>query len=156
MKLKTLVILFLTLISTSHVQGQVITVTNTVDFTFTSASILAGQNYSPEIESTSNAVLMSITGFKNKDNWSVTVNKSDANWDTGVAVYVKRTTAGTGLGTVSGGTTYLQVLNTPQTFVTGTGKHVSDINLQYKLNGISVELEATTFYTDIVYTLYEL
>lgn len=133
--------------------AQQIRIRGSIDFT-PGYNIKAGEDYETEIESGSRSVRMDVKKLKKQQYWSVTVNKSDINWDNSILIYVRRTTNGNGNGSTWGGTNYTQVRNIPQTLFQGRGL-LNNIYLQYKLSGISVELPASTYYTDIVYTLYE-
>jgi len=154
MQYKTICSIVFVLICNTFANGQEIRIRGDVDFSFTYTNIKAGEDYSLETESKQDGVRMDIKKLKRQAYWRVTVNKSDINWDNQVKVYVPRTSSGNGNGSVWGGTNYTLINNMPQTFMQGQGL-LNNIYLQYKLSGISVELPANTYYTDIVYTLYE-
>lgn len=123
-------------------------------FRVVSLTGLYSEDYSLETESKQDGVRMDIKKLKKQAYWSVTVYKSDINWNNQVKIYVRRTNSGSGNGSTWGGSNYTQIRNMPQTIMQGYGQ-LNNIYLQYKLHGISVELPANTYYTDIVYTLYE-
>lgn len=134
--------------------GQQIRISGDVEFAFNYASIKAGEDYSLETESKQDVAKLDIKKLKKQAYWRVTVCKNDINWDNQVKVYVRRTNSGSGNGTVWGCTNYTQIRNMPITVLQGQGA-LSNIYLQYKLDGISLAVPANTYYTDIVYTLYE-
>lgn len=154
MKLPILICLVTCCLVSNKAYAQEVRIRGDVDFSFSYTNIKAGEDYSLETETKHDGVRMDIKKLKRQTYWRVTVNKSDINWDNQVKVYVRRTNDGSGNGTTWGGTNYTQITNMPQTFLQGQGL-LNNIYLQYKLSGISVELPANTYYTDIVYTLYE-
>jgi len=114
----------------------------------------AGSDLNPTYESPSDQVLVDITNtMGGGDSWRVDVHKSDVVWNSDITVYAHRTSNGTG-GSVSGGTSYLQITVSDQTFFTGTDD-VADIGLQYKIDGISIDINPNTYTTTIVYTVVD-
>ncbi len=134
--------------------SQEIRIKGEVEFSFNYSNIKAGEDYELETSSQRDGATLSIKKLKKNSYWSVTVYKSDINWNRSVKVYVRRTNNGSGSGSTWGGSNYRQIRNIPLTFLQGSGT-LSNIYLQYKLSGISVNLPSNTYYTDIVYTLYE-
>jgi len=134
--------------------AQEIRIRGSVDFSFSATNIQPGEDYSLETQSKQDGVRLDIKKISRQAYWRVTVNKSDINWDNQVKIYVRRTNSGSGNGSVWGCTNYTQIQNMPQTAMQGQGA-LNNIYLQYKLTGISVSLPANTYYTDIIYTLYE-
>ncbi len=134
--------------------AQEVRVRGSVDFSFSYSNIKAGEDYSLETESKHDGVRLDVKKLKKSSYWRIAVSKNDINWDRQVQIYVRRTTNGNGNGYVWGGQNYSEVRNMPATFMQGYGI-LNNIYLQYKLVGISMELPADTYYTDIVYTIYE-
>ena len=83
-------------------------------------------------------------------NWTVKVLKSDLNWPVGVSVAVRRSSDGSGSGTISGGTGYLAVSGTEQVLFSGSGDR-SGIQLQLKTEGLSVGASPDNYSTTITY-----
>jgi hypothetical protein len=96
----------------------------------------AGSDLRSPIESgTAQATLdISATGGAS---WVVKVSKSDINWPAGVSIAVRRTSDGTGAGTLSGGTGYLTVTGTEQTLFSGSDDR-SGIQLQLRTESLSI------------------
>ena len=113
-----------------------------------------GENYQVETASRKDGVVMDIKKLDRQSHWKITVYKNDINWDNRVGIYVRRTSTGNGSGATWGGTNYVEIRSMPQNFLQGSGS-LTNINLQYKLMGLSIEIPSNTYYTDIVYTLYE-
>jgi len=114
----------------------------------------AGSDLNPAYESPSDQVLIDITNtMGGGDSWRIDVHKSDVSWNANIAVYTKRTSNGSG-GSVSGGTSYVQITDSDQIFFSGTDD-VTDIGLQYKIDGVSIDINPDTYSTTIVYTVID-
>ena len=88
---------------------------------------LAGTDFATDIESDPAAQeiwLQNTTG-----NWRVDVSRADTTWHSGIRIYLRRTSDGTGGTAISGGTVYQELTTADATFFTGTGdpKDVSEI-----------------------------
>lgn len=84
--------------------------------------------------------------------WRVDVRRSDKNWPSGLTLYVRRRSDGSGHGSISGGTAYVSISTTDQTFFNGSGNR-SGINCQYQLTGMSIDISPGTYSTTIIYTI---
>ena len=144
----------LMLLGAFQASAQEIRIRGDVEFTYKYSKIKAGQNYSLETEGKQDGVTMDIRKLKRNSYWAVTVYKSDINWDNSVKIFARRTNRGSGNGYTWGFTNYTRIRNMPQTVMQGYGM-LNNIYLQYKLRGISIDLPADTYNTDIIYTLYE-
>lgn len=69
-------------------------------------------------------------------------------------LFVKRTSDGTGGGTISGGTTYQQITDTDQSFFTGTGGKKA-VTIEFKLDNVSVQIPFGTYTTSVIYTIVD-
>ncbi len=87
-------------------------------------------------------------------NWQVTVRRIDGTWPAGLALAVERTSNGTGSGSVSGGTAYLNVTTVDQTFFKGSGNR-STVYLHFQLSGLSVTIPPSAYSTTLVYTVVQ-
>ncbi len=127
--------------------------------------IEAGSDYSGAYESLDNEVQFSVND-KNKVEqngygWSVSIRRSDILWDNTAKIYVRRTSNGTPHDsgniptTITGGTSYQQVTETETFFFSGY-RGSEDIDIQYKLQGVSVVIEAQKYTTYIIYTVSSL
>jgi hypothetical protein len=112
----------------------------------------AGSNLTATYTSATNQVLMGVT--TTLTNWRVDVLRIDSTWNASFVLSIRRTGSGTGTGSVSGGTSYLTILTTSQTFVTGSG-NLSSIPLQERLGGVSVSIPVATYTTTIQYTVVD-
>ena len=117
----------------------------------------AGSNLVDTYESTSDATTITISNCKNNnDNWSVRVHRlDDSSWHNDLIVYVKRTSDGQGGGSISGGLDYVFVLTIGQAlFFSGKGDR-SNIAVQYKVTGMSVDVSPATYNTTVVFTVVD-
>ena len=116
----------------------------------------AGSDLAAEYESASSAVTLTISATGGaSDAWRVDIRRVDgANWHASMALYARRTSDGTGSGTVSGGTSYQTITTTDQTFFSGAGDR-SDVAIQQKLGGISVGIQPNTYATTVYYTVVD-
>ena len=115
----------------------------------------AGSDLFPYVESSSNQGLMSISNTGGLgDNWRVDVRRSDSVWDTAVAISVLRSGDGSGPGSLFGGTGYVTIGTTDSTFFSGAGD-CADIPLQFKLNGLSIDVAPNTYSTTLTFTVVD-
>jgi len=131
--------------------------TGSWSLTITSSDLIsgAGSDLKSDYESAADAVSISISGTTGaSDNWRVDVEKIDTNWPNSLNLYIKRTSDGTG-GSVSGGTSYQQITDVNQTFFSGSGD-VSWINVQLKLNGVSIQISPDNYTTTVYYTVVDI
>ena len=103
-------------------------------------------------ESASDVGVMDISGTTS--DWDVDVKKSDTNWHASFTLNVRRTTDGSGAGSISGGTSYQEITDTDSTFFSGN-KNRSNIDLQLQLTGASVQITPDTYTTTVSYTITE-
>ena len=113
----------------------------------------AGSDLTPSYQSAAGAMVLEISKAGNS-NWRVDVRRLDTNWHANLALDIRRTSNGSGSGSVSGGTAYQAVGTTYQSFLTGS-KNLRDIQLQLQLRGVSVALPADTYVTTVYFTVVE-
>jgi len=111
-----------------------------------------GSDLIPYQESAINQVLVDI----NNTNlfWDVSVYKVDSFWPPAFRLYVRRTGNGTGPGNISGGLNYLEIIDTEQIFFSGSRQR-RGIPLQFRLEGVSVQIPPQVYTTTIIYTVTE-
>ena len=84
--------------------------------------------------------------------WRIDVRRTDGTWHTDFSLHAQRTSDGTGGGTISGGTTYLEITTVDTEFCSGTLDR-SDIDGGYKLMGMSVNASPGTYNTTVTFTI---
>jgi hypothetical protein len=149
-----LVLLFLT-----EAEGIDISATGGWTETVNSSDLVsgAGSNLIVTYESATNATIVSITNCLSRfDNWRVDVRRVDGgNWHANFTLSVRRTSNGTGLGSISGGLSYIGITTTDSQFFSGRGNR-SNINLQYRLTGMSVSISPKNYSTTVVFTVVDI
>lgn len=119
----------------------------------------AGTDLESTVETTSNYNLVDVAGISPTTGWKITVSKEDITWNALLLPSIQRTGIGSKCGPCLGvnlGTStigYTQITDAEQDFIFGEG-NVTDIPLQYKIDGISLAVPAAQYQTVIVFTLY--
>jgi hypothetical protein len=112
-----------------------------------------GTDLIPTLESPLNGTALSVSQASGL-NWQVTVRKIDGTWPAALTLSAKRTSNGTGSGSISGGTTYQSLTSIDKTFFTGRGNR-STVYLRFQLSGLSVNIPPAAYTTTIVYTVVQ-
>ena len=116
----------------------------------------AGSNLIDTYESVTNASTANISNCTgDSDNWRVDVRRFDSIWDGDFTICVKRTSDGTGTGSISGGLSYIEVTTTYVEFFSGAGNR-DNIDLQYELTGMSVSALSDNYSTTVVFTVVDI
>ena len=93
--------------------------------------------------------------------WSITkpeftyrldVSKSDSQWHNDFTLSVRRTNDGSGSGSISDGTDYQVITDSDESFFEGEDSRTG-VNLQYKLEGVSITIPADIYSTTVTYTV---
>jgi len=111
-----------------------------------------GSDLIPYQESAPNQTLVDITNTNRF--WEVSVYKVDSLWPSAFRLYVRRTGDGKGPGNISGGLNYLELTDREQIFFSGSRWRRS-IPLQFRLEGLSVQIPPQVYTTTIIYTVTE-
>lgn len=158
MKKLLLILFFLSIISS--IFSQSLTVSPGWSVTIPASTIIeAGLNYTTTtVTSGASQSTMSITTNSNNVNVFVYVQKTDVTWDSNLTLWVRRSGNGTGAGnsSITNGTTFQQITNTPIQFFTvymGKSRTYSSIPIQYQISGISVIIPAQTYTTTLLFTI---
>ena len=88
------------------------------------------------------------------DAWRVDVRRVDGTWNDDVDLWIVRTSDGTG-GTVTGGTSYVQVTTSDQTFFSGSDD-VSGIACRLRLTGVSIAVPPGSYGTTVWLTVVDI
>jgi hypothetical protein len=111
----------------------------------------AGSDLRSPIEGAAGHVALTISNTAGAS-WTVTVRNDSVLWPAGVHISVRIASTGSGAGSVSGGGAYLALDGAAQTLLSGTGDR-ADVQLQFKLDGVSVRNSFGNYSANIVYTL---
>ena len=112
-----------------------------------------GSDLIASYESPLNQIALTISSASGL-NWQISVRKIDSVWNASLQLAAKRTSSGSGTGTVSGGTSYLTLTSTDQTLFTGRGNK-SSVAIRLRLSGVSVDIPPNTYSTTVVYTVVQ-
>ena len=148
-----LVLFSFTVLFPNEVSSQSIKITGSWDESVDTTDLQggAGTDLISTYESVSNVCDIDITGGAKK-NWRVDVNKTDTLWHANLHLYVRRTSDGTGGGTITGGTAYQEITDINQTLFSGYD-NLRDITIQYQLTGVSVQILPNVYTTTVNYTI---
>ncbi len=111
----------------------------------------AGSDLAGTYQSLSGQTTLDVTKAKNQ-NWTVTARLASGTWNGNLKLYIRRTSNGTGPGTVNGGTTYIELTGVDQVLFTGTDNK-NNIQLQYQLSGMSVRVLPNIYSSSVVFTI---
>lgn len=111
----------------------------------------AGSDLRSPVESGASQVALGISNTAGGA-WTVTVSTDASLWPSGATLSVRVVSTGNGPGTASSGGTYLILGGAGQTLLSGTGDR-SNVQLQFRLNGVSVRNSIGTYSTSILYSV---
>ncbi len=84
--------------------------------------------------------------------WTLNLRRSDLSWPSGVTLAARRTTDGSGAGSISGGASYQTISALDQALFSGSGDR-SGIGIQLKLEGLSVQHAPAFYETTVTYSI---
>lgn len=108
----------------------------------------AGSDVQSQFESVSGVTSLTISNAPGA--WTLRVRGSGGHGD--VTVLVKRTSGGSGSGSISGGTAYQELTGSDAELFSGTDAR-SGIPLQFKLTGLSRNVAPATYLSSIIFTV---
>jgi len=127
-----------------------ITATGSWSETIGSPPPAAGSDLPNTCESASNAISINIT--TTSGNWGLTVKKIDSKWHANLHLWVKRTSDGSGSGSISGGSSYQEATDIDNAFFNGNGDR-NNVTIQLQLTGVSIQVPPDTYTTTVYYTV---
>lgn len=89
------------------------------------------------------------------DRWRVDVKRMDSARHAEGTLYVKRVTDGVGRGSISGGHSFIKIERKESRFFWGSGNR-EDVDLQYKLAGVSIGISPGNYSTRVVFTVVDI
>lgn len=114
---------------------------------------LAGSDLNPAYESATDQIGIEIR--QTGSTWRVDIKKVDTNWHGNFHLFVRRTSNGSGSGSISGGTTYQEITDADQAFFNGSSTR-NFIDIQLRLEGVSVQVPQDSYSTTVYYTVTEI
>jgi len=150
-----LLIIFVSITIWEKIQATDIAVTGSWVLSIGATDLVAGagSDLEPNYTSASDAVQIDISNTAG--NWQVDVRRTDSNWHSNFILKVKRTSDGTGSGTISGGTTEVTVTQTDQEFFTGSSDR-GDVHVELTLENVSVQIPPDSYMTTVYYTVVDI
>lgn len=114
----------------------------------------AGSDLTDTYTSPIAATTLEVSGCAEQtEEWQILIKRVDQIWDSGHFVLaVKRTSTGTGAGTITGGDSFQVVTTSDAFFLTGQGDR-SGITIQYQLSGVSVQTLPDNYNTVVEFTI---
>jgi len=154
------IILPLTLLLAVVAPGLAIDITAIGDWsrTVTAADLQAGagSDLISSYESAADAGDLTISGTGGTgDVWRVDVRRTDTTWHGDFTLSIKRTGAGSGGGSIDGGTAYQAVGTANAELFSGAGDR-SGIPVQFRLEGMSVQVPPNTYSTTVTLTVVDI
>jgi hypothetical protein len=112
----------------------------------------AGSNLTSTYESGAAATVLSLV---DTGSWKIHVTHSHGgDWPGNFILYTQRTSAGSGSGTISGGSSYIEITHADVELFSGTLDRTG-IDIQYKLSGMSVSIPPGTYSATVTFTIIE-
>ena len=109
----------------------------------------AGSGLPTNLESVSGVTVLNLSAV---GPWEVKARKGNG-LPNGVTLWVRRTSAGTGSGTVEGGEAFVELGSSDSSIFSGSGDR-SNISIQYKVTGLSVAVAPGSYTSPIIFTAY--
>lgn len=120
----------------------------------------AGSNLNSSIETSAAFTRLDIRNIGSTQGWKVVISRQDITWNNALTIFIQRTSDGSPCVTCDGVTSSISPLNTyiplqaiQTDFIYGKGE-VTGIDLQVRVDGLSVLLPVDNYRTEIMYTLY--
>ncbi len=117
----------------------------------------AGTKLIDTYESLTDATYLAISDCTDdSDSWRVDARRVDeGGWYGDFTLYVERTSNGTGNGSISGELSYVEINSIDTQIFSGTGDR-SNITIQYKLTGMSINVSPSNYNTMVLFTVVDI
>lgn len=110
----------------------------------------AGSDLPNQLESIAGVTTLTITNAPGA--WSVRARRASSQWNNNFALFVRRTSGGSGSGSISGGEGYVEITGSDAEIFAGSESR-SSISLQFKLTGLASNVAADTYLSSIIFTV---
>ncbi len=111
----------------------------------------AGSNLVSQYESVSGTTTLDVSNTAGGA-WRVLARRSSGTWHGSFRLSIRRSSDGSGSGSVQGGTTYMELGTLDTEIFTGGGER-NGIALQLKLTGMSTSVPPDTYSSGIIFTV---
>ena len=112
----------------------------------------AGSDLQNQTESVAGVTILTVSNAPGDWTLRARLGNTGGNWNDNFALFVRRTSAGSGSGSVSGGETYVEVTSTDTLIFSGSEDR-NNISLQFKLTGLANNVAAATYLSSIIFTV---
>ena len=85
--------------------------------------------------------------------WVLRARRSSSQWNDSFALFVKRTSSGTGSGSISGAEGYVEITGSDAEIFSGSESR-SGISLQFKLTGLATNVSAASYLSSIIFSVH--
>ena len=120
--------------------------------TITASNLVSGAGSNLQSQLQSMAGVTSLTISNAPGSWTLRVHRTGSPWAGEVALFVKRTSAGSGSGSIAGGESFVEVTASDVEIFNGSEAR-SNVALQFKLTGLSVGVSPANYLSSIVFTV---
>lgn len=120
--------------------------------TITAANLTSGAGSNLQVNFESATGITTLTILNTTGAWTVRARRSEGQGHGDVTVHIKRTSAGSGTGDVTGGTAFTELTTTDTEIFTGSEAR-NGISLQFKLTGLSSKVPPGTYFSNIIFTV---
>ena len=110
----------------------------------------AGSNLQSQLQSLSGVTTLTISNVSGA--WTLRARRSGGSWPSDVTLLVKRTSAGSGSGSVAGGDAFVELTGSDVEIFSGSDAR-SNVSLQFKLTGLSVGISPATYLSSVIFTV---
>lgn len=111
----------------------------------------AGSEVASQYESMSGTTSLDIVNTAG-GSWRILARRSDGTWHPSFTLTVRRTSDGSGSGSILGGASYVEITTLDTEIFTGTGDR-SGVGLQFRLTGMSKSVSPYTYSSGIIFTV---
>jgi hypothetical protein len=111
----------------------------------------AGSNVVGQHDSSSGVATLTISNTAGAS-WRILARRSDGTWHDSFALFVRRTSDGSGSGAVTGGGSYVELSTLDTELFAGSGDR-SNMAVQYRLTGISKAVAPDLYSSGVIFTL---
>ena len=120
--------------------------------TITASNLVSGAGSNPQSQLQSMAGVTALTISNAPGSWTLRARRSGGPWSGAVSLFVKRTSAGSGSGSIAGGDSFVEVTGSDVEIFNGSEAR-SNVALQFKLTGLSVGVSPASYLSSIVFTV---
>jgi len=110
----------------------------------------AGSNLQSQLQSLAGVTTLTISNVSGA--WTLRARRSGGSWHGDVTLFVKRTSAGSGSGSVSGGDAFVELTGSDVEIFSGSDAR-SNVALQFKLTGLSVGISPANYLSSVIFTV---